>query len=97
MNDLRAQARRQPGGRDAVRPFLRNPAVTSNEMLRNAGQATGTRGGGRRVLVIQDTMELNFSTHKGGKRGFGTVGNGIDIGLFLHPQVVVDAVTGGLV
>ena len=52
---------------------------------------------GRRVLVIHDTTELNFPAHKESKRGFGTVGNGVDIGLFLHPQLVVDAVTGGVV
>lgn len=77
--------------------FLRNSAVTTDEMLTTAGQATGARVGGRRVLVIQDTTELNFSPHKASKRGFGTVGNGIDIGLFLHPQVIIDAVTGGLI
>jgi hypothetical protein len=77
--------------------FLRNPAVTTKEMLGTAGRATGARVGGRRVLVIQDTTELNFSAHKESKRGFGTVGNGVDIGLFLHPQLVVDAITGGLI
>lgn len=77
--------------------FLRNPAVTSHEMLTTAGQATGARVGGRRVLVIQDTTELNFSAHKESKRGFGTVGNGVDIGFFVHPQLVVDAATGGLI
>ena len=77
--------------------FLRNPAVTTKEMLVSAGHATGARVAGRRVLVIQDTTELNFSAHKESKRGFGTVGNGVDIGLFLHPQVVVDAITGGLI
>ena len=76
--------------------FLRNPAVTTQEMLARAGSATGTVVAGRRVLVIQDTTELNFSGHGASKRGFGTVGNGVDIGLFLHPQVVLDAQTGGL-
>lgn len=77
--------------------FLRNPAVTKEEMLAAAGLATGARVGGRRVLVLQDTTELNFAAHAASKRGFGTVGNGIDIGFFLHPQVVVDALTGGIV
>lgn len=66
-------------------------------MLATTGLATGSRVGGRRVLVLQDTSELNFSGHAASKRGFGTVGNGIDIGFFLHPQVVVDAQTGGLI
>jgi hypothetical protein len=86
------------GRADEVRfgRFLRNRAVTKEEMLASAGQATGACVAGRRVLVIQDTTELNFSGHTGSKRGFGTVGNGVDIGLFLHPQVVVDALSGGI-
>ncbi len=77
--------------------FLRNPGVTKEEMLATAGMATGARVGGRRVLALQDTTELNFAGHVASKRGFGTVGNGIDIGFFLHPQVVVDALTGGII
>jgi hypothetical protein len=46
---------------------------------------------GRHVLAIQDTTELNFSAHGGRKRGFGPVGNAKNIGLFVHPVVVVDA------
>jgi hypothetical protein len=76
--------------------FLRNRKVTKEEMLASAGVSTGERVAGLEVLVIQDTTELNFSRHTGSKQGFGTVGNGVDIGLFLHPQVVVDAVTGGI-
>jgi hypothetical protein len=71
--------------------------VTKEEMLAAAGVATGERVGGRRVLVLQDTTELNFAGHAASKRGFGTVGNGIDIGIFLHPQVAVDAATGGII
>jgi len=52
---------------------------------------TATAARGRHVLAIQDTTELNFSGHAKSKRGFGVVGNGRDIGLFLHPVIVVDA------
>lgn len=76
--------------------FLRNEKVTTEEMLEEAGRATGERVEGRHVLVIQDTSELNFSGHSRRKRGFGTVGNGTDIGLFIHPQLVVDAETSGI-
>lgn len=92
---------RKLGGRRAEEVrfgrFLRNPEVSVEEMLAEAGRATGERVGGRHVLAIQDTTELNFSAHRDRKRGFGTVGNGVDIGLFLHPLVVVDARTGGVV
>lgn len=77
--------------------FLRNADVTIEEMLSEAGQATGERVAGRHVLVLQDTTELNFSGHVGRKRGFGTVGNGIDIGLLVHPQLAVDADGSGIV
>jgi hypothetical protein len=77
--------------------FLHNKNVTTEEMLEAAACAVGQRVRGRHLLVIQDTSELNFSGHKISKRGFGTVGNGKDIGIFVHPQLVIDALTGGVV
>jgi hypothetical protein len=77
--------------------FLDNPAVSADEMLVHAGRLTGARATGRHVLAIQDTTELHFATHTASKRGFGTGGNGKDIGLFLHPLIVVDAIQGGLI
>jgi len=75
---------------------LRNASVTKEEMLATSAAATGARAKGRKLLVIQDTSELNFSGHALSKRGFGSVGNGKDIGFFIHPQLVVDALTGGV-
>ena len=49
---------------------------------------------GRHVLGIQDTTELNYQAHVNRVRGLGTVGNGTDAGLFLHPMLVVDAQEG---
>jgi Transposase DDE domain len=63
-------------------------------MLATAARHTAEAARGRHVLAIQDTTELNFSGHVGSKRGFGVVGNGRDIGLFLHPVIVVDAGDG---
>jgi hypothetical protein len=77
--------------------FLHNAAVTAAEMVATAAAHTALAVKGRHVLAIQDTTELNFSGHVQSKRGFGTVGNGIDIGLFLHPVIVADAGTGGLI
>jgi hypothetical protein len=70
--------------------------VTAEEMIATAAAHTARAAEGRHVLAIQDTTELNFSKHGGSKRGFGRVGNGIDIGLFLHPVVVVAADSGGI-
>jgi hypothetical protein len=75
--------------------FLHNEAVTIDLMVANAAVHTASATRGRQhVLAIQDTTELNFSGHRGSKRGFGVVGNGRDIGLFLHPVIVVDAGDG---
>ena len=63
-------------------------------MLATAARHTAEAARGRHVLAIQDTTELNFSGRAGGKRGFGVVGNGRDIGLFLHPVIVVEAGDG---
>lgn len=71
--------------------FLHNRRVTVEEMLARAADHAARASQGRHVLAIQDTTELNFSGHAGSKRGFGVVGNGRDIGLFVHPLIVVDA------
>ena len=76
--------------------FLNNENVTHQEMLDVEGNRVGECARGRDILVIQDTTEINFSEHTRSKRGFGTVGNGEDIGLFLHPQLVLDAENGGV-
>ena len=76
--------------------FLDSEHVTIQEMLAHAGQMTAVQAAGRHVLAICDTTEMNFASHAGRKRGFGTTGNGIDIGVFLHPTIAVDADGGGL-
>jgi hypothetical protein len=65
-------------------------------MIATAAAHTGRAAEDRHVLAIQDTTELNFAEHGGSKRGFGKVGNGVDIGLFVHPVVVVAADSGGI-
>lgn len=76
--------------------FLDNELVSRREMLARAGQLTGQRAAGRHVLAVTDTTELNFARHTASKRGFGTVGNGKDIGVLLHPVVALDAEHGGI-
>jgi len=77
--------------------FLDNAAVSMREMLVHAGRQTAERAAGRHVLAITDTSELNYATHTGRKRGFGTVGNGQDLGVLVHPVIAVDAEQGGLI
>ncbi len=49
---------------------------------------------GLHVLAIHDTSELNYQAHAKRASGLGTVGNGKDIGLFIHPLLALDAQSG---
>jgi Transposase DDE domain len=76
--------------------FFRNRRVTVHEILRTAAARTGAAAAGRHVLLIEDTSEINFEAKAGRKRGLGRVGNGADVGLFVHPALAVDAADGAL-
>lgn len=98
MGKRTACLRRLGGDRAGAVRFgrlLHNERVTREEMLSTAADHTGRAARGRHVLAIQDTTELNFSRHAGSKRGFGGVTRKRDIGLFLHPVIVLDAGDGG--
>jgi hypothetical protein len=75
------------------RRFLSNEAVTVEEMVAHRAMLVAAAAKGRHVLAIQDTSEINYQAQSGRKRGLGTVGNGTDVGLFLHPVLAVDAQT----
>lgn len=79
------------------RGFLSCQAVGVVEMMATTARKTNQRAAGRHVLAIQDTTELHFPTQRASKRGFGTGGNGEDLGLFLHPVLAVDAANGGII
>ena len=76
--------------------FFRNPRVTADEILRTAAQRTGAAAAGRHVLLIEDTSEINYQAKAKRKRGLGRVGNGTDVGLFVHPALAVDAEDGAV-
>ncbi len=73
--------------------FLSNEAVTVGEMVAHRAMLVAASVAGRHVLAIQDTSEINYQAQSGRKRRLGTVGNGSDIGLFVHPVLAVDATT----
>jgi len=75
------------------RRFLSNEAVTVEEMVAHRAMLVAAAARGRHVLAIQDTSEINYQAQSGRKRGLGTVGNGTDVGLFVHPVLAVDAQT----
>ena len=73
------------------RRLLANDAVTVEEMVAHRALFVAAAAQGRHVLAIQDTSEINYQAQSGRKRGLGTVGNGTDAGLFVHPVLAVDA------
>ena len=78
----------------AFRRFVANDRVTISKMVVHQRGRVAAACTGRHVLVIQDTSEINYESQRGRKRGLGTVGNGRDIGLFVHPLLAVDAERG---
>jgi hypothetical protein len=73
------------------RRFLANDSVTVKEIVSRRAMLAGKAAVGRHVLAIQDTTEINFQAQSGRKRRLGTVGNGTDVGLFMHPVLAIDA------
>lgn len=71
-----------------------NDRVTVSKMVLHQRARVAEACADRHVLMIQDTSEINYESQRGRKRGLGTVGNGHDIGLFVHPMLAVDAERG---
>jgi len=76
------------------RRFLMNERVTVPKMVTRQRARVAVGAAGRHVLAIQDTSEINYEAQRERKRGLGTVGNGSDVGLFVHPVLAVDAERG---
>jgi hypothetical protein len=74
--------------------LFHNSRVRVEEILATAGARTAVAAAGRHVLLIEDTSEINYQAKAGRKRGLGRVGNGRDIGLFVHPALALDAEDG---
>lgn len=74
--------------------FLANPRVSAQALIDGACADTRHRCAGRHVLAIQDSSEINLQRHAGRVSGLGTVGNGKDVGFFVHPLLVVDVDDG---
>jgi Transposase DDE domain len=78
----------------AFRRFVVNDRVTVSKMVLHQRARVAEASADRHVLVIQDTSEINYESQRGRKRSLGTVGNGRDVGLFVHPMLAVDAELG---
>lgn len=71
--------------------FFNNPRVSVKEILATSAARTAELSSGRHVLLIEDTSEINYQAKSGRKRALGPVGNGRDVGLFVHPALALDA------
>jgi Transposase DDE domain len=80
-------------GELAMHRFLASPSVTCNEMLETLAGRTLAAAAGRRIVVAQDTTEINFSGREANRRGLGPAGDGVSAGFFIHPLVAIDSET----
>lgn len=74
--------------------WIRNDNVRIEELIDHATAKVEELARGLHVLAIQDTTELNYQAHAERVDGLGSVGNGTDVGLFLHPMLALDAASG---
>jgi Transposase DDE domain len=80
-------------GELAIHRFLSAPSVTCREMLGTLAERTVTATAGRRIVVAQDTTEINFAGREANRRGLGPAGDGVSAGFFIHPLVAIDSET----
>ena len=71
--------------------WIRHEDVTSARLISTEKSRLADLVEGRHILGIQDTTEINYQNHDGRAHGLGTVGNGKDIGFFIHPMIALDA------
>jgi len=80
-------------GELAMHRFLAAPSVTCGEMLETLAGRTMAAASGRRIVVAQDTTEINFAGREANRRGLGPAGDGVSAGFFVHPLVAIDSET----
>ncbi len=74
--------------------FLHNKRATETQLIKELQERCSRQVKGKVVLSIQDTTEINLSSHKGRLKkdsGFGGIDDSWGIGFKLHPSLVVDA------
>jgi len=86
--------RKVGGGRNgeiAMLNYLASPKVTAGHILAPGVQLTSEAARGRRIVVPQDTTEVNFSGRDKRRKGLGPGGDGKTPGFFIHAAIAVDA------
>jgi hypothetical protein len=71
--------------------FLGSADVTPEEIVATAGRRTSAACVGRRIVVAQDTTEINFKGRDRRREGLGPAGDGKTAGFFCHAMVAIDA------
>ena len=76
--------------------FLENENVTVGELERSLSVHCTEQVEGKHVLAISDSSEINLESHVGRlkEEKLGVVGNNEDVGFYIHPTLVLDAVSG---
>ena len=83
-------------GEIAIHRFLSAPSVTTVEIVQTLAGRTVGACDGRRIVVAQDTTEINFAGREERRRGLGPAGDGVSAGFFIHPQIAIDSETGAV-
>lgn len=73
--------------------WINHQEITKDRLINTSVEQVKDLAKDRHVLAIQDTTEINYQAHFDRVSGLGTVGNGTDVGIFLHPLLVIDAET----
>jgi hypothetical protein len=79
--------------------FLQNERVSEDDIVRNLGANCKAACRGKYVVCIQDTTEINLSSHSNRIKKDGYIGttnskNDQGLGFLLHPSLVLDAYQG---
>jgi Transposase DDE domain len=77
--------------------FLESPAVSKEEIVETVGERTARSCMGRRVVVAQDTTEVNFAGREAGRWDLGPGGDGKSAGFLIHAAVAVDIESAAVV
>lgn len=80
-------------GEAAINRYLGHDDVGPDAILAPHIARTRAAVQGRRVVVPQDTTEINFAGRARRRKDLGPGGDGASPGFFIHPQIVVDAET----
>lgn len=76
--------------------FLQNTRASEEKLIEELTKRCSRQVAGKVVLSIQDTTEVNLTSHKGRLKpqtGLGGIDDSKGIGFKLHPSLVVDAET----